>query len=171
LTSQRRVSFDDRDVEIAMSNRDVQSAPGATRVATAIDLVRAVLSGATDARAAGMRLLLAEDDALLSRSLAKGLRERSYAVDVVSDGDAAVTEAAVTDYDGIVLDVLLPGRDGFAVARALRERGIATPILMLTSRDRVADKIAGLDAGADDYKRRSPYEQPDVPGTRRVTKR
>jgi two-component system copper resistance phosphate regulon response regulator CusR len=98
-----------------------------------------------------MRLLLAEDDSLLSGSLAKGLREHAYAVDVIANGDAAVVEAAVNDYDAIVLDVLLPGRDGFAVARALRERGIRTPILMLTSRDRIADKIAGLDAGADDY--------------------
>ncbi len=112
---------------------------------------RRFTDGAPDARLSAMRLLLAEDDALLSGSLAKGLRERSYAVDVVANGDAAVLEAAVNDYDGIVLDVMLPGRDGFAVARALRERGIRTPILMLTSRDRVTDKVAGLDAGADDY--------------------
>jgi two-component system copper resistance phosphate regulon response regulator CusR len=98
-----------------------------------------------------MRLLVAEDDTLLAESLARGLRESAYAVDVVSNGDAAVVEAAVNDYDAIVLDVMLPKRDGMDVARTLRARDIRTPILMLTARDRVSDKIAGLDAGADDY--------------------
>src|SRR6516225_9147913 len=94
-----------------------------------------------------MRLLVAEDDALLAQSLAKGLRENAYAVDVVGDGDAAVIEAVVNTYDAIVLDVMLPKRDGLEVARALRTRDVRTPILMLT----VRDKVAGLDAGADDY--------------------
>jgi len=98
-----------------------------------------------------MRLLVAEDDSLLARSLAKGLRENAYAVDVVSDGDAAIIEAVVNAYDAIVLDVMLPKRDGFEVARMLRAREVKTPILMLTARDRVDDKVAGLDAGADDY--------------------
>ena len=98
-----------------------------------------------------MRLLLAEDNGPLARSLAKGLRENAYAVDVVGDGNAAVTEAVVNEYDAIVLDVMLPKLDGLAVARMLRGRGIATPVLMLTARDRVGDKVAGLDAGADDY--------------------
>ena len=98
-----------------------------------------------------MRLLIAEDDALLAGSLAKGLRERSYAVDVAPDGGRAALQAVLTDYDAIILDVMLPERDGLAVARALRDRGIRTPILMLTARDAVRDKIAGLDAGADDY--------------------
>ena len=98
-----------------------------------------------------MRLLLVEDDAALGASLARGLREHAYAVDLVTDGAAAVVEAVVNDYDAIVLDVLLPRQDGLGVARTLRERGVSTPILMLTTRDRVADKIAGLDAGADDY--------------------
>jgi two-component system copper resistance phosphate regulon response regulator CusR len=98
-----------------------------------------------------MRLLLAEDDALLAGSLAKGLRENAYAVDVVADGNTAVVEAVVNDYDAIVLDVMLPKRDGMDVARTLRARDVRTPILMLTARDRVSDKIAGLDAGADDY--------------------
>ncbi|HEY5060215.1 MAG TPA: response regulator transcription factor [Gemmatimonadaceae bacterium] len=98
-----------------------------------------------------MRLLLAEDDSLLARSLAKGLRENAYAVDVVGDGDTAVIEGVVTTYDAIVLDVMLPKLDGFAVSRTLRGRGVTTPILMLTARDHVGDKVAGLDAGADDY--------------------
>jgi two-component system copper resistance phosphate regulon response regulator CusR len=98
-----------------------------------------------------MRLLVAEDDTLLAQSLAKGLRENAYAVDVVGDGEAAVIEAAVNSYDAIVLDVMLPKRDGLDVSRTLRARDIRTPILMLTARDRVGDKVAGLDAGADDY--------------------
>ena len=98
-----------------------------------------------------MRLLLAEDDALLSDSLAKGLREYAYAVDQVKDGASAAIEAAVTEYDAIILDVMLPKQDGLAVARALRGRGIRTPILMLTARELLRDKVAGLDAGADDY--------------------
>ena len=98
-----------------------------------------------------MRLLVAEDDALLARSLAKGLRERAYAVDLVHDGESAIIQGVVNDYDAILLDVMLPGRDGFAVARALRARDVRAPILMLTARDRLGDKVEGLDAGADDY--------------------
>jgi DNA-binding response OmpR family regulator len=98
-----------------------------------------------------MRLLLAEDDPYLSAMLAKGLREHAYAVDVAADGDAAVVQAAVNDYDLVVLDVMLPKRDGFAVCRELRRRGVQTPVLMLTARDTLADKVEGLDAGADDY--------------------
>lgn len=98
-----------------------------------------------------MRILLAEDDHLLARSLATALRENTYAVDVVHDGDAAVLNAVLNEYDAIVLDVALPRQDGLAVARAVRGRGIRAPILMLTARDAVRDKVAGLDAGADDY--------------------
>jgi two-component system, OmpR family, response regulator len=98
-----------------------------------------------------MRVLVAEDDALLGESLAKGLREHAYAVDLVTDGDAAVVQAVVNEYDAIVLDVMLPKRDGMEVARTLRARDVRSPILMLTARDRVSDKVAGLDAGADDY--------------------
>src|SRR5690242_12338168 len=98
-----------------------------------------------------MRVLLAEDDARLARSIARGLREQAYAVDVVDRGDRAVVEAAVNDYDVVVLDVVLPGRSGFDVVRTLRERGIRVPVLMLTARDAVEHRIAGLDAGADDY--------------------
>lgn len=98
-----------------------------------------------------MRLLIAEDDALLAVSLTKGLRESAYAVDVVSDGKVAEVQAATTEYDVLILDVMLPGRTGFDVARHLRARGLSTPILMLTARDTVHDKVEGLDAGADDY--------------------
>ena len=98
-----------------------------------------------------MRILLVEDDAVIASSLSKGLREEAYAVDVASDGDAAVYQAAINPYDAIVLDVMLPKRDGFAVCRELRRRGMTTPVLMLTARDAVTDRIAGLDTGADDY--------------------
>jgi two-component system copper resistance phosphate regulon response regulator CusR len=98
-----------------------------------------------------MRLLLAEDDHYLSAMLSKGLREHAYAVDVVPDGDAAIGLSAITEYDVIVLDVMMPKRDGFAVCREIRRRGIAAPVLMLTARDSVSDKVEGLDAGADDY--------------------
>ncbi|NUQ21851.1 MAG: response regulator transcription factor [Gemmatimonadaceae bacterium] len=98
-----------------------------------------------------MRLLLAEDDVYLSAMLAKGLREHAYAVDVAADGEAAVYQAAVNDYDLVILDVLMPKRDGFDVCRDLRRRGMTAPVLMLTAKDEVADRIEGLDAGADDY--------------------
>lgn len=98
-----------------------------------------------------MRILLVDDDPNLARALAKGLRAHAYAVDVATDSDAALLNAAVYDYDVVLLDVMLPGRDGFAVCRTLRERGFATPVLMLTARDAVDDRIRGLDAGADDY--------------------
>jgi two-component system copper resistance phosphate regulon response regulator CusR len=98
-----------------------------------------------------MRILLVEDDAVIASSLSKGLREEAYAVDVATDGDAAVYQAAVNPYDAIVLDVMLPKRDGFAVCRELRRRGLTMPVLMLTARDAVSDRIAGLDTGADDY--------------------
>jgi two-component system OmpR family response regulator len=96
-------------------------------------------------------LLLVEDDAKLARAVSRGLRHEGFAVDEAADGEQALLEAAVWDYDAIVLDVLLPGRDGFAVCRALRERGCWAPVLMLTARGRVTDRIGGLDAGADDY--------------------
>ena len=98
-----------------------------------------------------MRLLLVEDDHTLSEVLAAGLREHAYAVDVVGDGDAAVYQSAVNPYDAIVLDIMLPKRDGFAVCREVRRRGSTAKILMLTARDAVDDRVAGLDAGADDY--------------------
>ena len=98
-----------------------------------------------------MRILVVEDDAKLASMLARSLREEGYAVDEAGDGDGALYQAAVNDYDAIVLDVGLPRRDGMAVSRTLRERGSRTPILMLTARDTVDDRVAGLDAGADDY--------------------
>ncbi|MCA0374194.1 MAG: response regulator transcription factor [Gemmatimonadetes bacterium] len=98
-----------------------------------------------------MRILIAEDDARLHDLLARALRERAWAVDVVTDGDAALVEAAVNDYDAIVLDVMLPRRTGLEVCRELRRRGARTPILMLTARDALPDRVAGLDSGADDY--------------------
>jgi DNA-binding response OmpR family regulator len=98
-----------------------------------------------------VRLLLAEDDPYLSAMLSKGLREHAYAVDVVADGDTAVVQAAVNEYDLVVLDVMMPKRDGFAVCRELRRRGMDVPVLMLTARDALGDKVEGLDAGADDY--------------------
>ena len=98
-----------------------------------------------------MRILLAEDDRQLRESIARGLREASYAVDEAPDGERALFLAAVNEYDAIILDIVLPGRDGLEVCRQIRRKGSHTPILMLTARDTVDDKIIGLDAGADDY--------------------
>jgi two-component system OmpR family response regulator len=98
-----------------------------------------------------MRLLVVEDDEKLARAVARGLRNEGYAVDAVGDGNSALRQAAIYDYDAVVLDVMLPERDGFEVCRALRERGCWAPVLMLTARRAVDDRIKGLDAGADDY--------------------
>jgi DNA-binding response OmpR family regulator len=87
----------------------------------------------------------------MANVIAKGLREQAYAVDIAEDGDAALYQASINDYDLIVLDVLIPQRDGFEVCRELRSRGDTTPILMLTARAAVDDRITGFDAGADDY--------------------
>src|SRR4029077_4455356 len=83
--------------------------------------------------------------------LAKGLREQTYAVDVAPDGETALFRASTTDYDAIVLDVMLPVKDGFAVCRTIRASGSLVPILMVTARDAVDARIEGLDCGADDY--------------------
>jgi DNA-binding response OmpR family regulator len=98
-----------------------------------------------------MRILLVEDEPHAAHVLAKGLREQTYAVDVAADGETAIFQAATTDYDAVILDVMLPVRDGFAVCRTIRESGCAVPILMLTARDAVDARIEGLDCGADDY--------------------
>jgi DNA-binding response OmpR family regulator len=98
-----------------------------------------------------MRVLLVEDEPSAAHVLAKGLREHAYAVDFAADGDAAVFQAGTTDYDAVILDVMLPAKDGFAVCRAIRESGSAVPILMVTARDAVDARIEGLDCGADDY--------------------
>lgn len=98
-----------------------------------------------------MRLLVAEDEPRMAKVIAKGLRENSFAVDLVEDGDTALYQSSINDYDLIVLDVMLPGSDGFEVCRELRKRGLATPILMLTARAAIDDRLTGFDAGADDY--------------------
>ena len=98
-----------------------------------------------------MRILLVEDERSAARMIAKGLREHGHAVDALGDGVAALQQAAAVRYDVIVLDRMLPGTDGLQVCRALRTAGDAVPILMLTARDAVDDRIVGLDAGADDY--------------------
>jgi DNA-binding response OmpR family regulator len=98
-----------------------------------------------------LRILLVEDEPRMAQVIARGLRENSYAVDIAVDGPAALYQTSINDYDLILLDVLLPGCDGFEVCRELRARGDATPILMLTARATVDDRITGLDAGADDY--------------------
>jgi DNA-binding response OmpR family regulator len=98
-----------------------------------------------------MRILLVEDERVTARLLAKGLREHAYAVDVVHDGLAASARLADSDHDIVVLDVMLPGQSGLDVCRALRASGRSVPVLMLTARDGVDARIAGLDAGADDY--------------------
>ena len=102
-----------------------------------------------------MRILLVEDEPSAARILAKGLREEAYAVDVAGDGERALEMAFVNDYDLIILDVMLPGRDGFEVCRELRSDGSTVPVLMLTARDAVEDRIAGLDTGADDVEARN----------------
>lgn len=96
-------------------------------------------------------MLVVEDDPTISRFLVRGLREENYVVDLAEDGDAAERMAADAVYDVIVLDVLLPGVDGFELCRRFRRDGLDTPVLMLTARDAVPDRITGLDAGADDY--------------------
>lgn len=98
-----------------------------------------------------MRILVVEDDPRLANLVARGLREQTYAVDVCGDGREAMVQAMVNDYDAIILDVMLPGKDGLTVIRELRARKLRTPVLMLTARDAIADRIAGLDGGADDY--------------------
>jgi DNA-binding response OmpR family regulator len=98
-----------------------------------------------------MRILLVEDEPDAAQMLAKGLREQSYAVDVATDGETAVYQAGVNDYDLVILDVMLPLKDGFEVCRELRAEGLTFPILMLTARDAPPDRVVGLDMGADDY--------------------
>jgi two-component system, OmpR family, copper resistance phosphate regulon response regulator CusR len=98
-----------------------------------------------------MRLLLVEDEPAAARMLAKGLRENAYAVDVASDGEAALQQLADIDYDAVILDLMLPLRDGLSVCRAVRSAGQDVPILIVTARDAVDARIEGLDAGADDY--------------------
>lgn len=98
-----------------------------------------------------MRILLVEDEEEAARMLSKGLREQAYAVDVATTGPEGVEKAFVSNYDLIILDVMLPGMNGFAVCRELRRLEVASPVLLLTAKDEVASRIEGLDAGGDDY--------------------
>ena len=98
-----------------------------------------------------MRALIVEDELKMASLIRRGLLEEGYAADVTATGEDAVWMAGATEYDAIILDVMLPGMDGFAVCRRLREHGVWSPVLMLTARDAVEDRIAGLDTGADDY--------------------
>ena len=98
-----------------------------------------------------MRILVVEDELKMAQLLRRGLARHGHAVDVVAAGEDALTHAAAVDYEAIVLDVALPGMDGLATCRAMRDDGVWSPVLMLTARDGVFDRVAGLDAGADDY--------------------
>jgi two-component system OmpR family response regulator len=143
-----------------------------------------------------VRVLVVEDEAKLADLLARGLREEGHAADVARNGEDALWMATAVQYDAVVLDVMLPGLDGLEVCRELRRRSVWTPVLILTARDAVADRVAGLDTGADDYlvkpfsfaellarlralARRAPAERPAVlevgdlrldPATREVTR-
>ena len=108
-----------------------------------------------------MRLLLVEDDALLGDGIHAGLKLADHAVDWVRDGEAAHLALLDHEYDACVLDLGLPKRDGLSVLKALRERGSRLPVLVLTARDASADKVAGLDAGADDYLTK-PFDLPEL---------
>lgn len=124
-------------------------------------------------------MLVVEDEARMAELLERGLREEGYAPDVARTGEDALWMARAVDYDAIVLDVMLPGADGMEICRSLRTAGVWSPVLMLTARDAVDDRITGLDAGADDYLlkpfsfgelfarlralvRRAPHERPTV---------
>lgn len=98
-----------------------------------------------------MHILLVEDEPRAAQVLAKGLREQAYAVDVARDGERALYQIAISEFDLVILDVGLPGKDGYVVCRQLRAEGRDVPVLMLTARDAVEARIEGLDSGADDY--------------------
>ena len=98
-----------------------------------------------------MRILLVEDDPRIAKFVAKGLRERSYAVDVAVNGNGALYQISVNTYDLVILDVMIPKPNGFDVCHELRRMGVRIPVLMLTARDEINDRIHGLDMGADDY--------------------
>ena len=98
-----------------------------------------------------MRILLVEDEARMAQAIKRGLREAAYAVDVARDGEDALYQASINDYDAVILDVMIPKIDGFQVCRELRAKGSRIPVLMLMARDAVEDRIGGLDTGADDY--------------------
>jgi DNA-binding response OmpR family regulator len=98
-----------------------------------------------------MRLLLSEDEPRVAHFITKGLREQGYAVDIAEDGEEALYKISINEYDLIILDVMLPRKNGFAVCKELRSLHVKIPILMLTARDTIEDRVKGLDSGADDY--------------------
>jgi two-component system OmpR family response regulator len=98
-----------------------------------------------------VRILIVEDEVKMAGLMRRGLLEEGHAVDVAPHGEEALVRAGATAYDAVVLDVMLPGMDGFQVCRRLRDAGVWAPVLMLTARDGVEDRVAGLDSGADDY--------------------
>jgi DNA-binding response OmpR family regulator len=98
-----------------------------------------------------MRILVVDDDKRLCDTLKRGLEENSYAVDCAHDGEDGQLHAEMTPYDLIILDVMMPKKDGWTLCRDLRNNQISTPVLMLTAKDEVADRVCGLDSGADDY--------------------
>jgi len=108
-----------------------------------------------------LRILLVEDEPAAAQMLAKGLREHGYAVDLAADGEEGLEKIHVNRYDLVILDVVLPRKDGFAVCRELRSAGSSVPVFMLTARDGVEDRISGLNLGADDYLTK-PYEYREV---------
>jgi len=108
-----------------------------------------------------LRILLVEDEPAAAQMLAQGLREHGYAVDLAADGEEGLEKIYINRYDLVILDVVLPRKDGFAVCRELRSAGSSIPVFMLTARDGVEDRIAGLNLGADDYLTK-PYEYREV---------
>jgi DNA-binding response OmpR family regulator len=98
-----------------------------------------------------MRVLVVEDDPEISRFIVRGLTEERHVVDLVADGVSAIDMVAAEEYDAVVLDLMLPGVDGFEVCRRMRAQGADTPVIIVTARDGLADRVAGLDGGADDY--------------------
>lgn len=98
-----------------------------------------------------MRVLVAEDDISIADAIARKLKSENYGVDVCHDGDSAYDYFTATDYDVAVFDIMMPGRDGLTAVRQARRQGVTTPVLFLTARDSVADRVEGLDAGGDDY--------------------
>lgn len=108
-----------------------------------------------------MKLLLVEDDRNLRTFLRKALREEGYAVDYAESGDSGLERALNHEYECILLDVMLPGRDGFSVVEELRKRGVTTPILLLTARHQLEDRVRGLEGGADDYLTK-PFDLPEL---------
>ncbi len=98
-----------------------------------------------------MRILLVEDEKQMASFIKRGLKEQAYAVDVAYDGEEGLFLAEINPYDLIILDLILPGKDGMSICRELRQKHVDVPILMLTAKDNLKDKVSGLDAGADDY--------------------